>query len=149
MNVTPTYHPAAQSKDFPTPSRGVRPITNGPDKSIRCRNDGICDKATCVIWLTPWATTARSASRVHSVENSSSGRTGFASREEKWECLSIKKSICWRSNGMAASSQARVFRDLNTAGAYINSHPRHACMLSIQIAFHLLCPNPLHSSCLR
>ena len=149
MNVTPTSHPATQLKDFPTPSRGARPTTNDPDKFIRCRKDGICDKPTCVIWLTPWATTERSASRVHSMENGSSGRMGFASSEEKWECLSIKKSICCRSKGMAASSQARVFRDLSTGGAYIDNHPRHACMLPIQIVFHPPCPNLLHSSCLR
>src|SRR6266852_1832584 len=104
MSVVLTSHPAARLKDFPTPSRGAHPTANSPDKiiDIRCRRDGIWDKPTCVIWLTPWATTACSASRVHSTEKGFSGRMGFASEEEKWEYLSVKKSICWRSNGMAA-----------------------------------------------
>lgn len=39
MYVTPTSHPAARLKDFPTPSRGERPTANSPDKiiDIRCR----------------------------------------------------------------------------------------------------------------
>jgi hypothetical protein len=103
MNLALTFHPAARLKDFPTPSHETRPTANSPDQiiDIRCRRDGICDTPTCVIWLTPWATTACSASRVHSIEKGSSGRMGFASDEQKWEYLSVKKSICRRSNGMA------------------------------------------------
>jgi len=80
-----TSHPAARLKDFPTPSRGAHPTPNSPDKiiDIKSRRDGIGDRPTCVIWLTPWATIARSASRVHSIEKGSTGRMGFVSEEEK------------------------------------------------------------------
>jgi hypothetical protein len=85
MNVALTSHPAARLKDFLTPSRGARPTAYNPDKiiDIKRRSDGIGDKPTCVIWLTPWATTACSAFRVHSTEKGSSGRMGFAPEEEK------------------------------------------------------------------
>jgi hypothetical protein len=104
MDVALTSHPSTRWKDFPTPSREAHPIANNPDSiiDIICRTDGILDKPTCVIWLTPWATTAFSAARVHSIEKGVSGRMYFTSEEEKWEYLSVKKSICWRSNGMAA-----------------------------------------------
>ncbi len=117
MGVVPTSHPAAHLKDFPTPSCKARPTTNSPNKiiDIRGQRDGICDKPTCVIWLTPWSTIERSASRVHSIEKGSSGRTGCASEEEKWEYLSLKKSICSRSNGMAASDQSIAFHDIQQA----------------------------------
>jgi len=97
MNVVPTSHLEIHLKDFPTPNHGAHPITNSPEKiiDISYRRDGICDKPTCEIWWTPWATTACSASRVHSMENGSSGRMGFVSEEEKWEYLSVKKLICW------------------------------------------------------
>jgi hypothetical protein len=149
VNEAPTSHLKAQLKDSPTPSREARPTTSSPNRSISTKKKVCVDKPTCVIWLMPWATTTRNASRVHSMENGSSGRMGFASGEEKWECLSIKKSICWRSTGMAASSQTSMFYDLSTASAYINSHPRHVCMLSIRIVHHQQCPDPLYSSCLR
>lgn len=150
VNEAPTFHLKAQLKDSPTPSRGARPTASSPDKFDKYqRKREIRDKPTCVIWLMPWATTTRSASRVHSMENGSSGRMGFASEEEKWECLSIKKSICWRSTGMAASSQTSTFHDLITASAYIDSHPRHACMLSIRIMRPLPCPDLLYFSCLQ
>lgn len=151
MYVALTSHLVAQLKGFPTPSRGARPIANSPDKfiDIRCQRDTIWGKPTCVIWLTPWATTSCSASRVHSIEKGFSGRMGFVSEEEKWANLSVKKSICWRSNGMAAQVKQSRSVISNTASTYINSHPRHACMLSTQIGHHLPFPNPLCSSCLR
>jgi len=70
----------------------------------------------------PRAMTARSASRVHSVENGTSGKRGFTSDEEKWECLSIRKSICCRSNGgLCQVKQERSAIELQRAGVHKES----------------------------